>query len=100
MKPCSRKALCSSNLLQDISLNSKSTVSSIQGSIKKLGEKYNNCFIVLYNKANLQPVAIRKPDKNGAYKIYGLNNSIICFIVAFDSARQFNAVIQDRVIPK
>lgn len=54
----------------------------------------------MYNKANLQPVAIRKPDKNGAYKIYGLNNSIICFIVAFDSARQFNAVIQDRVIPK
>lgn len=100
MKPVSRKAMQSGNLLQDVGFGSKNTVASIKGSTKKLGEKYKNCLVVLYNKVNLQPLAIRKPDSNGNYKIYGLNNSLDCFLVAFDSAKQYNAVIQDNVVPK
>lgn len=100
MKPCSRKVLHSSNMIQNIGFGLKNTVSTIKGSTKKLGEKYKNCLIVLYNKENFQPLSIRKPDENCNYQFLGLNNSINCFVVAFDSAKQYNAVIQDGVIPK
>lgn len=100
MKPCSRKAMPSGNLLQYIGFGSKNTVASIAGTIKKIGVNYRNATVVLYNKANLQTIAVRKPDENGDYKILGLNNSLSCFIIAFDNNKQFNAVIQDGVVPK
>ncbi|RYL22099.1 hypothetical protein [Acinetobacter piscicola] len=100
MKPCSRKVMQRGNLLQDIGFGSKNTVASIEGTIKKLGVNYRNATVVLYNKANLQPIAIRKPDSNGNYQIHGLNNSLNCFVVAFDSTKQYNAVVQDNVVPK
>lgn len=100
MKPLGRQVAKHSNLLLEVGFGSKNTVASIKGSTKKLGEKYKNCLVVLYNKANLQPLAVRKPDADGNYQIYGLNNSLDCFLVAFDSAKQYNAVIQDNVVPK
>lgn len=100
MKPCSRKSLTSSNLLQNIDLRVNSTIASIEGSIKKLGSNYNNATVVLYNKVNLQPLAARRPDKNGNYRFLGLNTELKTFIVAFDQNQQFNAVIQDNVVPK
>lgn len=98
MKPISRKTLPSSNLLQP--LLARPIVAKIQGSIKKLGQQYQNANVVLYNKANLQPIAIRKPDQNGDYQFLGLNTDLKTFIVAFDQKQQFNAVIQDNVEPK
>lgn len=98
MKPCSRKALPCSILLQNIGFGS--VVAKITGSVEKLGEQYKDATVVLYNKANLQPIAIRKPDKNGNYKFLGLNTDLKIFIVAFDQKQQFNAVIQDNVVPK
>ena len=100
MKPLSYQAMPSGNLLQDIGFGSKNTIASIKGSIKKLGEKYQDANVVLYNKANLQPIAIRKPDQNGNYQFLGLNTDLKTFIVAFDKKQQFNAVIQDNVVPK
>ena len=100
MKPCSRKVISTGNLLQDIGFGTKNTVASIKGSVTKLGVNYVNATVVLYNKANLQPLAVRRPDENGDYEINGLNNSLTCFIIAFDNNRQFNAVIQDNVVPK
>lgn len=98
MKPCSYKPLHSSNLLQSINIGS--TVAKIQGSVKKLGQQYQNANVALYNKANLQPIAVRKPDENGNYKFLGLNTDLKTFIIAFDKKQQFNAVIQDNVVPK
>lgn len=98
MKPCSRKALTSSNFLQNI--NTEVVVAKIQGSTKKLGELYKNATIVLYNKANFQPIAVQKPGAAGDYQFLGLNTDLKTFIVAFDNNKQFNAVIQDNVVPK
>ncbi|MEQ1419669.1 hypothetical protein [Acinetobacter indicus] len=98
MKPCSRKVRPSSSYLQKI--YSGPIVAKIQGSIKKLGQQYQNANVVLYNKANLQPIAVRKPDENGNYKFLGLNTDLKTFVVAFDANKQFNAVIQDNVVPK
>mgnify|MGYP003601549853 CR=1 FL=1 len=98
MKPCSRTVLNSSNLLQSIATGP--VIAKIKGSTKKLGEQYKNVTVVLYNKANLQPIAIRRSDVNGNYSFLGLNTDIRTFIVAFDPKQQFNAVIQDNVVPK
>ena len=98
MKPCSRKPRNSSDLLQAITTGP--VIAKITGSIKKLGQNYQNATVVLYNKANLLPVAVRRPDENGNYAFYGLNTSLKCFVIGFDQKQQFNAVIQDNVVPK
>ncbi|MCK4077497.1 hypothetical protein [Acinetobacter radioresistens] len=103
MKPVSRKTLHSSNFLDgnfNTNFGSQNTVASIKGSIKKLGTKYSQALVFLYNKTDLLPIAIRKPDANGNYQFLGLNTDLKTFIVAFDKNKQFNAVIQDNVVPK
>ncbi|WP_228135375.1 hypothetical protein [Acinetobacter indicus] len=75
-------------------------IAKIQGSVKKLGQQYQDATVVLYNKANLQPIAVRKPDQNGNYQFLGLNTDLKTFIIAIDKKQQFNAVIQDNVVPK
>lgn len=97
MRPILRKVLPSTNYMQDVSGR---VVAKIQGSTKKLGQQYQDATVVLYSKANLLPIAIRKPDQNGNYQFLGLNNDLKTFIVAFDKKQQFNAVIQDNVVPK
>ena len=88
----------SSGLMQ--SVDTGPIVAKIKGSVKALGQQYKDATIALYNKTNLQPIAIRKPDQNGNYQFLGLNTNLKTFIVAFDKNQQFNAVIQDNVVPK
>ena len=95
MKPCSQKVMPSSNNLQPTILTPTSTVGSIKGSVKKLGQNYQNASVVLYSKANLQPIAIRKPKVNGDYSFMGSTVDMKTFVVAFDTNKQFNAVIQE-----
>lgn len=98
MKPCLRQPMRSSNLLQTISIGP--VIAKVAGSVKKLGQQYKDATLVLYNKANLKPIAVRKPDQNGDYQFLGLNTNLKTFVVAFDQKQQFNAVIQDSVVPK
>lgn len=98
MKLASRKAMKSSSLLQSINIGP--IIAKVQGSVKKLGQQYQDATVVLYNKANLQPIAASKPDQNGNYQFLGLNTDLKTFIVALDQKQQFNAVIQDNVVPK
>lgn len=98
MKPVSRKAMPASSYLQNISVGP--VIAKVAGSVKKLGQKYEDATLVLYNKANLQPIMVRKPDINGNYQFLGLNTDLKTFIIAFDQKQQFNAVIQDNVVPK
>ncbi len=98
MKPVSRKVMQSNNLLQGI--NTGPVIAKVKGSVKKLGEQYKDATIVLYNKANLQPIAVHRPDQDGCYQFLGLNTDLKTYIVAFDRKQQFNAVIQDNVVPK
>lgn len=88
----------SANNLQNLSTGS--VIATIKGSVKKLGQQYRDATVVLYSKANLLPIAVRKPDQNGNYQFLGLNTDLKTFIVAFDQKQQFNAVIQDNVVPK
>lgn len=98
MRHCAYRSKQSSISQQSITLGP--VVATIKGSVRKLGQQYQNATVVLYNKANLQPIAVKKPDKNGNYQFLGLNTDLKTFIVAFDKKQQFNAVIQDNVVPK
>lgn len=98
MKPCSFKIMPSTNILQAVEVGP--VIAKVSGSVKKLGQQYQNATVVLYNKANLQSIGVKKPDENGNYQFYGLNTDLKTFIVAFDQKQQFNAVIQDNVVPK
>ncbi|MEV4847995.1 hypothetical protein [Acinetobacter lwoffii] len=98
MKPCSRKAMPSSILLQSIAAGT--VVAKVKGSVKKLSAQYRDATVALYSKANLQPILVRRPDQNGDYQFLGLNTDLNTFIIAFDKKQQFNAVIQDNVVPK
>lgn len=100
MKPISQKVMPSSNNLQPTILTLTSVIGSVKGSVKKLGQNYQNATVALYSKANLQPIAIRKPKVNGDYSFMGLTTDMKTFVVAFDANKQFNAVIQDNVVPK
>lgn len=103
MKPISLKVMHSSNFMSGnyySSFGENQTIASIMGSVKKLGQNYQNATVVLYSKANLQPIAIRKPKENGDYSFIGLTTDMKAFVVAFDANKQFNAVIQDNVVPK
>lgn len=103
MKPVTRKVLpsthwMSGNLQQNFGKNK--TVAKVKSSVKKLGQAYQNTNIVLYDKSTLEPLAVRKPDQYGNYQFLGLNTDLKIFIVALDQNQQFNAVIQDNVVPK
>ena len=98
MKPCSQSAAPSSNFLQV--LPQGSVIAKITGSIKQLGSQYRHATVALYSKLNLQPIVIVNPDENGNYSFLGLNSTLKTFIVAFDNQQQYNAVIQDNVVPK
>ncbi|ENV71889.1 hypothetical protein F946_01344 [Acinetobacter johnsonii ANC 3681] len=98
MRPCTRKVRTTAHLLQNIS--SGPIIAKIQGSTKKLGELNADAIVVLYSKENMQPVAIQKPDPQGHYQFQGLNTELRCFVIGFDNKQQYNAVIQDNVVPK
>lgn len=100
MKPNSFSvAITSSNTSNEPFANS-TTIGKIIGQTKRLSAAYNQAFVVLYGKSSLRPIGVRAPDQNGNYQFLGLNTDLKTFIVAFDEMQQFNAVIQDNVVPK
>ena len=80
------------NLFQDIG------VRRIKGVICQLGIPLP-CRLRLYSKISGQLVGESVSDIYGNYEFAGLTNTKH-FIVAHHPASQFNAVIQDNVVPK
>lgn len=97
MKPTSFVVKKNGVMLQDLN---GLIYSSINGSINKQGEKYTDALVILYNKSNLLPIAVSKPDIKGRYQFLNLYADLKTFIVAFDQKQKYNAVIQDNVVPK
>lgn len=72
----------------------------IKGVTKKLGTNYAKCLIQLLHRNSGVIVDKTRSDASGNYSFSGLKKSTLYFIVAHDPASQYNAVIQDMVIPK
>lgn len=98
MQHCARIAMPSYASQQNVPSNG--TVASIKGTVKKLGGQYPDAMIMLFNKATYQLINTTQPKDDGSYKFLGLHNGLKTFVVAFDKKQQFNAVIQDNVVPK
>lgn len=103
MKPCSSRVLNSSVSYSEHSVYvgvGFSKVTRISGVVKKLSNTYKKATVVLFDKSRFSAIAVRRPDSNGAYSFPSLNSNLTCFVIAFDESKQFNAVIQDNVVPK
>jgi len=71
---------------------------SIKGSIAELG-KLLPCRVRLFEKSSGHIVSETLTNQNGFYEFNHLVNNKY-FVVAHHPASQFNAVIQDNVVPK
>lgn len=71
---------------------------SISGIVNKKGVKIP-CRVRLYEKLTGLKVDEKLTDSNGKYQFSGLD-PVEFFLVAHDPSSQYNAVIQDNVVPK
>lgn len=71
---------------------------SIKGQVKELGNNIP-CRVRLFEKSTGRLIADVATDEAGNYKFLNLIKTKF-FVVAHHPASQFNAVIQDNVVPK
>ena len=71
---------------------------SIKGQVGELGDNIT-CRVRLFEKNPGRLIADTATDEKGHYEFKGLSNTIF-FIVAHHPTSQYNAVIQDNVVPK
>ena len=71
---------------------------SIKGQVKEVGAPIP-CRLRLFEKISGRLIADKLTDENGFYEFDHLTK-IKFFIVAHHPASQFNAIIQDNVVPK
>ena len=79
--------------------NSTFFIKKIAGSTKKLGANYAFQKVCVYSRITNQLIAITESDKDGNYELEVYSSAPV-YVVALDSMREFNAVIQDNVVPK
>ncbi len=72
---------------------------SIKGKVLKLGIKFP-CFVSVYDRLTRQLLETVSTDNQGNYQFDNLALSSTFFVLATDPAKQYNAVIQDMVVPK
>lgn len=75
------------------------TGGKIAGQVKKLGLAYP-CFVSVHERVGRKLLEIKQTDRHGNYYFENLNMSFKFFVVAIDINNNFNAVIQDNVVPK
>jgi len=87
------------NIKTHVTSNSSLILRRIKGSIKKLGANYAFQKVCLYSCANNQLIESTASDKDGNYE-FEVYSSAPVYLVALDHQQQFNAAIQDNVVPK
>ncbi len=81
-----------------VSKNATSKISVISGKILELGKPVSRP-IRVYSRLNGSLLKTTQSNENGEYKIY-LPHDVAYTILSIDPNKQFNAVIQDNVVPK
>ena len=76
----------------------ENSVYSIKGQVKELGNNIP-CRVRLFEKSTGRMIADVETDEVGNYKFLNLMKTRF-FIVAHHPENQYNAVIQDNVVPK
>ena len=74
----------------------------ILGTTKKLGQVYADVTVRLYERqsGNKLHIADTQSDENGKYMFLNLPNDKQFYVVGIDPLENYNAVIQDNLVPK
>jgi hypothetical protein len=72
----------------------------IKGAIKKVGANYSRVPVCVFRRDNRQLLWEITSKSDGSYAFRNIAKGLECFVVAFDPNNQYNAVIQDNVVPK
>lgn len=75
------------------------TGKSIKGRATKQGLNFP-CRVVLFERMTDRLIAQAYTNDQGEYEFNNLKDGFEFFVVAHDHKRQYNAVIQDNVVPK
>lgn len=75
------------------------TGGSIKGRVTVQGIKYP-CIVSLHERSGRNIISARETDMQGNYSFENLAFGFTFFVMATDPAKQYNAVIQDNVVPK
>ena len=70
----------------------------IKGTIKKQGINYAFQKVCIYSRTTNQLLGVTNSDSDGNYE-FNLISPAAVYIIALDHQQQFNAVIQDNVVP-
>lgn len=79
--------------------NSNQGLGKINGLTKKLGTNYSPVPVCLFRRDNRQMIWETTSKADGSYSFRNVALGLECFIVAFDPNNQYNAVIQDKILP-
>jgi hypothetical protein len=71
----------------------------INGTTKKLGTNYSPVPVCLFRRDNRQMIWETISKADGSYSFRNVALDLQYFIVAFDPNNQYNAVIQDKILP-
>lgn len=79
-------------------LSDNQGMGQIKGTTKKLGQNYSPIPVCCFKRSTRELLweTTSKPD--GSYAFRNIAKGLECFVVAFDPAGQYNAVISDKVV--
>lgn len=80
-------------------MSSNQGFGKIAGTTKKLGANYSPVPVCLFRRDNRLLLWETTSKADGSYSFRNIAVGLECFIVAFDSGNQYNAVVQDKIIP-
>lgn len=80
-------------------LTSNQGYGKINGTTKKLGTNYSPVPVCLFRRDNRQLLWEIASKADGSYSFRNIALGLECFVVAFDPNNQYNAVIQDKLMP-
>ena len=80
-------------------LNTNQGFGRVDGTIKKLGQNYSPVPVCLFRRDNRLLLWETKSKPDGSYAFRNIAVGLECFVVAFDPNNQYNAVIQDKILP-
>lgn len=72
----------------------------IKGITQKQGVIYPNVPISVFRRDNKLLLWETTSKEDGSYQLRNIAKGLECFVVGFDPASQFNAVISDKVVAK
>lgn len=72
---------------------------AINGDITKEMVNYANAKICVFDRTNRALIWEFSPNSDGRYSVRNINPAREYFLIAFDNAREYNAVIEDMVKP-